>query len=80
MKCDIQADRFGCLIPRVYADDFIKFVDDVIKGQYDSEDKKYGVIDLNIMENLKVKMEVGVENNEPFKNFKADILRDMRKW
>lgn len=80
LKRDIEADESGCLIPRVYANDFIKFVDDVMNGQYDSEDKKYGVIDLDILENLKVQMEVGVENNEPFKNFKADILRGMRKW
>ena len=80
LKRDIKADTFGRLIPRVYADDFIEFVNDVMHHKYDSEDKKYGVIDLNVLENLKIKMEVGIEDNEPFENFKNDILRDMRKW
>ena len=80
LKRDIEADESGCLIPRVYANDFIKFVDDVMEGNSDSENKKYGVIDLDILENLKVQMEVGAEDNEPFENFKNDILRDMRKW
>lgn len=79
LKRDIEADTFGRLIPRVYADDFIEFVNDVMNHKYDSEDKKYGVIDLNVLENLKIKMEVGIEDNEPFENFKNDILRDMRK-
>ena len=80
LKLDIDADTFGRLVPRVYAKDFIEFVNGVMNHKYDSENKKYGVIDLDILENLKVKMEVGAEYNEPFENFKNDILRDMRKW
>ena len=80
LKRGIKDGTFGRLIPSVYADDFIKFVDEVMNHKYDSENKNYGVIDLDILENLKVKMEVGAEDNEPFENFKNDILRDMRKW
>lgn len=69
------------LIPSVYAEDFISFVDDVMAGKHNSLNGKdiYGVINFGTIANLSEMMEIGVEDGEPFENFKRDILLIMKK-
>lgn len=69
------------LIPSVYVEDFIKLVDDIMDGKYNSLNGKdiYGVINFGTIANVCAMMEVGVEDGEPFDNFKRQILSIMKK-
>lgn len=69
------------LIPSIYVEDFIKFVDEIMEGKHNSLDGKkvYGVINFGTIADMNEMMTVGVADGEPFDSFKSDILREMRK-
>lgn len=80
-EIDSSAKEEDRLIPSVYVEDFISFVDDVMEGKHNSLDGKevYGVINFGTIANMHARMEIGVEDGDPFENFERYILYEMRK-
>lgn len=77
-KDDASIPDESKLVPPRYVDEFVQFVSDIMDGYYNDGKNTYGVIDYGRLATFMEQM-WHPRGDEPFDNYKDEILESMRK-